>query len=333
MTRILFAAAVLAIPVMTPQDTWVIVAMRFDAKGVLYVADARTCAIVSIETADKAAKVQAVNIADLGGQLSKVLGEGGPVINAVAVHPLSHAVYLAASRVRGGSTTLFRVNEKGVAEALAQKNAKTKSAALPKGLTPIDLVVGPKGLVVSSFLQDKSFSARLHAVALPLADGSVGTADSELYHTSHQAWETQAPLTAMTTFEKEKKTWIVGSTMCTPVVRVDSGEIADKKKVKTTTIVELGMGNAPLSLAVYTKEKKDVLLVSSEEGTYKIDGALLTEAAKVNEKAVTRNNGEIAEVKVLDDWKTVTKFALLDEKSAVVVRRGAKTTLETVELP
>jgi hypothetical protein len=333
MTRILIAAAVLAFPAATPQDTWVIVAMRFDTKGVLYVAEARTRAIVSIETADKPGKAQPVKVADLGDQLVKALGEGELSINAIALHPISHAVYLAASRVRGGSTTLFRVNEKGVLEALAQKNAKTKSAALPKGMTPIDLVVGPKGLIVSSFLQDKSFSARLHAVALPLADASVGTADSELYHKSHEAWETQAPLTAMTTFEKDKKTWIVGSTMCTPVVRVDSGEIADKKKVKTTTIVELGMGNAPLSLAVYTKDKKEMLLVSSEEGTYQVDGSLLTEAAKVNEKAATRNQGEIAEVKVLADWKTVTKFAVLDEKSVVVVRRAAKTTLETLDLP
>ena len=40
----------------------------------------------------------------------------------------------------------------------------------------------------------------------PLAQGSVANAESELYHTSHDAWETEAPLYAMTTYENTYRT-------------------------------------------------------------------------------------------------------------------------------
>ena len=76
-----------------------------------------------------------------------------------------------------------------------------------------------------------------------------------------------------------------------------------------------------------------MLLVSSEDATYRIDGKVLGESDKVNEKAINRNKGELEEVKVLDSWKQVTKFALLDDASFVVVRKGPKMSLETVELP
>jgi hypothetical protein len=334
MMRWVAALALLAVPASSAQDTWLIVALRFDAKGTLYAADARG-SVHAIETSDKAAKANKVAIADLGDALAKAMNAnaGDVFVNAMAVHPVSHAVYIAASRVRGAATTLFRVNDKGELEPLAAKSLKMKSVAMPKGVQPLDVIVGPKGLIVSSFLQDKSFAARLHTIALPLADGGVGTADSELYHTSHEAWETQAPLMSMTAFEKDGKTWILGSTACTPVVRLDAADVADKKKVKSATIVELGMGNAPVTLVVYQKDKKDVLLVTSEEDTYRVDGAVLGEKEKLNEKAITRNKGEIEQVKVLAEWKRVSRVALLDGTSAVAVKRGEKLSLETLDLP
>ncbi len=333
MSRWLCLIALFAVPA-TPQDDWFLVALRFDAKGTLYVADAKGGRVHAIETTDKAAKAAKVKIDDLGAALAKALnGNAGDVhVYALAVHPLSHAVYLSGSRVNGGPSTLFRVNAKGELDALPMKDLKMKTAALPKGCQPLDLVVGPTGLIVSSTVRDKNFLARLHVIALPLAD-AVGTADSELYHVSHEAWETQAPLNAMTTYEKDKKTYVLGSTMCTPVVRLDAADVVDKKKVKSSTIVELGMGNAAVTLAVYTKEKKPMLLVSSEEATYSIEGKVLDEAEKINEKAINRNKGEVDGVKVLDAWKQVSKFALLDEVSFVVIKRGAKMSLETVELP
>ncbi len=335
MMRWIAAFALLAVPASSAQDTWLIVALRFDAKGTLYAADARG-SIHAIETVDKAAKAEKVVIADLGDALAKAMkaNAGDVFVNAMAVHPVSHAVYIAASRVRGAATTLFRVNDKGELEALAAKNLKLKSVAMPKGVQPLDLVVGPKGLIVSSFMRDKQFLARLHTVALPLADGAApGTAESELYHTSHEAWETEAPLMSMTAFEKDGKTWVLGSTACTPVVRLDAADVADKKKVKSATIVELGMGNAPVTLVVYQKDRKDVLLVTSEEDTYRVDGAVLGEKEKLNEKAITRNKGEIEQVKVLAAWKGVSRVSLLDGTSAVAVKRGEKLSLETLDLP
>jgi hypothetical protein len=339
-TAAIAAAAALAAagalwPRAVPQAEWVPTALEFDAKGVLYVADARNDRIVAIELGEKAGKAEAVKVEDLADQLASALGAKADEIQVgdVAVSPVSGAVVVSALTQNGSKAGLFRV-VKGKLQAIETKGLKTSSASLPKGVQPLDLVVTPKGLVVSSVSRDKTFLARLHRVDLPVKDGAVATAESELYHTSHEAWETQAPLLAMAAYTKGASTYVLGSTACTPVVRLGADEVADKKKVKTTTICELGMGNAPVSLVVCAKEKKDFLIVSSEvDGTFKIDGPILSDADKINEKAVNRNKGEAPGVAVVKGWDKVRKMALLDAKSVVAVKAEGKLTLETLELP
>jgi len=327
-------AAVSALGFTAPKaDAVLLVALKFDAQGMLYAADAKNDRLLGLAIEEKEAKAKAVKIDNLSEQLGKALEAGAdPVtVHDVAVHPLSHAVYLSASKKGGGGTILFRVNGDKV-EKVDLGSLKTSSVALPAGARPFDVVVTSKDVVVSSMNRDKTFGSALHRIALPLKEGGVATAETEIYHTSHKKWETKAPLVAMAGFSSGGQDYIMGSTACTPVVRIGVADVADKKKVQTSTIVELGSRNAPVSMFVYTKDNQQSLLVTNnKEGAYKVAQPILAETAKLNEKAVNRGAG-IA-IETVESWKGAKKSAILDGTSAVVVRDGGDGTLSLQTLP
>jgi hypothetical protein len=110
--------------------------------------------------------------------------------------------------------------------------------------------------------------------------------------------------------------------------------IADRLKVQTQTIVELGNRNAPVSMLVYMQKNQPTLLITNnKEGAYKVPAPVLTEKAKLNEQAVNRGGGA-AGIEVVDAWKGVKRTAPLDAVSAVVIRDdGGSLSLLTLPLP
>jgi hypothetical protein len=328
------AFGVAALGLTPPQENVsLLVALKFDPKGTLYAADAKGDQVLAYAFEDKEAKPKAVNVATLGEQLKKALDAGAdPVqVHDVAVHPVSHTVYLSASKKGAGASTLFRVNGDKIEKV---EMAKPTAVALPSGARPYDLVVTSKDVVVSSMNRDKTFGSALHRIALPMKEGGVATSETEIYHTSHKKWETKAPLIAMAGFSSAGQDYVMGSTACTPVVRIGVGDVADKKKVQTQTIVELGNRNAPVSMLVYTQKNMPTLLVTNnKEGAYKVPAPVLVEKTKLNEQAINRGGGA-GGIEVVDAWKGVKRTALLDAASAVAVRDdGGTLSLVTLPLP
>jgi hypothetical protein len=314
-------------------DAVLLVALKFDAQGMLYAADAKNDRLLGLAVEEKEGAAKPVKIDNLSEQLGKALDAGAdPVtVHDVAVHPVSRSVFLSASKKGGGGTILFRVAGDKL-EKVDLGSLKTTSVALPAGARPFDVVVTSKDVVVSSMNRDKTFGSALHRVALPLKEGGVATAETEIYHTSHKRWETKAPLVAMAGFSSGGQDFIMGSTACTPVVRIGVADVADKKKVQTSTIVELGSRNAPVSMLVYGKDGQQTLLVTNnKEGAYKVAQPILAETAKLNEKAVNRGAG--VAIETVESWKGAKKSAILDAASAVVVRDGGDGTLSLVTLP
>jgi len=315
-------------------DAVLLVALKFDPQGILYAADAKNDRLLGLAIEEKEGKARAVKIDNLSEQLAKALDAGAdPVtVHDVAVHPVSHTVFLSASKKGGGGTLLFRVAGDNKLEKVDLSSLKTTSVALPAGARPFDVAVTSKDVVVSSMNRDKTFGSALHRISLPLKEGGVATAETEIYHTSHKKWETKAPLVAMAGFSSGGQDYVVGSTACTPVVRIGVSDVADKKKVQTSTIVELGSRNAPVSMLVYTKDNQQSLLVTNnKEGAYKVAQPILAETAKLNEKAVNRGAG--VAIETVDAWKGAKKSAILDGTSAVVVRDGGDGTLSLQTLP
>ena len=107
--------------------------------------------------------------------------------------------------------------------------------------------------------------------------------------------------------------------------------VADLKagaKVKGTTIAELGNGNKPLDMIVYTKDGKDYLLMAnSKHGVLKIPTTEFATAAPITAK--TGVAGVKAEtVKELVD---VVQLDKLDDTHAILLYKNGD--LKTVPLP
>ncbi len=312
-----------------------LLALEFDPAGTLYALDSKGAQVVSIELPDKKGKIAPIQVPDLGAQLAKLLGGAADevMVHDVAVHPASYAVYISAGKKGAQESRLFRVAADRKIQEVPVADVKKAAVALPSGTQPFDLAVTAKSLVVSSTSQDRTFGSGLHRVSLPLAEGKVANAQTEVYHTSHRAWETKAPLIAITAYTAGGKDYLVGSTKCTPVVRIPVDEIGDKAKVKTATIIELGGRNGPVSMLVYGQGPRQTLLVTHQntatEGAYKVSGAVLNEGSRVNEQAVNRSGLTV------DAWKNTKRAAILGPTTAVAVvdQGGGNLSLVTLPLP
>jgi hypothetical protein len=327
------AIGIAALGLTPPQENVaLLVALKFDAQGTLYAADAKGDRVLAFAMEEKESKAKPVRIEALGDQLKKALDAGAdPVqVHDLAVHPISHTVYLSASKKGSAGSTLFRVAGGRIEKV---DMGSPVAVALPAGARPFDLVVTSKDVVVSSMSRDKTFGSALHRIALPMKEGVVATSETEIYHTSHKRWETRAPLVAMAGFSAGGQDYVMGSTACTPVVRIGVDDVADKKKVQTETIVELGSRNAPVSMLVYTQKNQPTLLVTNnKEGAYKVPAPILTEKTRLNEQAVNRGGG--GPIQIVDSWKGVKRTAQLDAATAVVVRDdGGTLSLLTLPLP
>ncbi|MBI3854625.1 MAG: hypothetical protein HY293_02915 [Planctomycetes bacterium] len=244
-----------------------LLAIKFDAEGTLYGADAKNNELVSYALPDKKGKALPVQVPDLGAQLAKALGAGPEdvVVHDLAVHPASFVVYLSAGKKGTPESRLFRVGADKKLQEVATGELKKAAAKLPEGTQPFDLAVTSKNVILSSSGRDKTFSSELHRVPLPLAEGKMANAQTELYHTSHKAWETKAPLVAMAAFTMGGKEYIVGATKCTPVVRIQEGAykvpgavLAEGSKVNDQA-ANRGGKNAE-SLAAWKNAKRAALL-------------------------------------------------------------------------
>src|SRR5688500_10714322 len=130
--------------------------LAFGPDGILFIADAKSAAIVAVDTGDTAVAVagEPVLAAEAAANPLKVEGIDQKVaallgtkadeilINDLAVNPLTHNVYLAVSRGRGPDAVpvLLRVKAGGGdPEAVALDKVKFIRAALPDA--PVDGVV------------------------------------------------------------------------------------------------------------------------------------------------------------------------------------------------
>ena len=176
---------------------------------------------------------------------------------------------------------------------------------------------------------------------------------TETYHTGHKAIETKAPILCLMPYEDGKKTEIVGSFTCTPLVKYPLDDAQPDVKVKGTTVVELGQGNQPLSMFPYEKDGKKYILVNvfrkfnknpvgpSPNWVAKVDFELLKETTNVNEKALWRVDPKgKASVSVTDravvakDYFGVQHMDKLDASRAVVIRDAdKKLSLNVLPLP
>lgn len=119
-----------------------------------------------------------------------------------------------------------------------------------RSLTVTSLTWHDNTLLVSG-VTNTDFASTLRRIAYPFG-GSTATARIEMFHAVHNQIETRAPIRAMAKITLEGVDHLLAAYTCTPLVILPMAALVDGRSVRAKTIAELGFGNTPLSVTVFS---------------------------------------------------------------------------------
>jgi hypothetical protein len=223
-------------------------AIRFGPNGLLIIGAGSD--VVTVETGDTKGstawtKKEIDNIdAVLAGKLGLMAKD--IEIRRIAVNPASGKLYTAVRSLKSNQYVILTIDGAGKIEEFSLENVKFEKYPLmvgEKAITKITDVTWAGGRIVAATQASDTFASRVFTIYPGKAATQFYT---ETYHTGHKQIETKAPILCLMPYEDGKKTEIVGSFTCTPLVKYPLDDAQPDVKVKGTTVVELGQGNQRL---------------------------------------------------------------------------------------
>jgi hypothetical protein len=317
-------------------------ALAIGPDGVLFVGDSMGGAIFALDVNDHATAKSAGNleITGVNEKIAAMLGTTADqiAINDVVVNPASKNVYLSASRGKGtdAAPVILRIDSAGKISEVSLDNIKHSSVSLPDRPTAdrqrMDTITSIKyvnGQVLVAGLSNEEFSSSLRSIPYPFQQYSKA-AGIEIYHGSHGRFETNAPVRTFVPYEIGNQQSILAAYTCTPLVKIPVSDLKPGNKVKGTTIAELGNGNRPLDMIVYTKGGKHfILMANSSRGVMKLPADNLESYS-----AITAHS-EVAGVpyETIASLKGVQQLDKLDDANALVLISAANGALDLRAVP
>jgi hypothetical protein len=285
--------------------------ITFGPAGILFLADNAAVTVLAIDVADPGPEggSEPFDLEDVDARVGSFLGcePADVVIKDMAVHPLSHNVYLSVQRGHGeaaqpvlvrisrldGSITDVPLDDVPVAAAAIgdapAEDDERLDITLPLGDEGEELQVGERkirilrqpirtstvtdmayvdGTLLIAGLSNEEFSSRLRRIPFPFRAGVTGSS-LEIFHVSHGKWETAAPIRAFVPYDGGAS--ILASYTCTPVVHFPLADLTDGAKAVGRTVAELGAVNQPLDMVSFVQDGEEYLLVAnSAHGLVKI---------------------------------------------------------------
>ena len=262
--------------------------MHFSGDGTLFLADPRGAAVYAIDVADthRDTSRTGVRIDDVDGKIAAALGTTRDQIRIVdmVAHPKSQSLYFSLTRGRGNDAapvlvSVTKVEEKvtilpleSIRHARAEipnaptMEAKTSWGALRRTFSVTDIALVDGELYVAG-LGNEEFASTLRRLAYPFA-GKAAATTVEMYHTSHDKYETASPIESFVPITLAGKPSLVAGYGCSPIVTVAREELTANKHVRGKTVAELGGGNRPFDMIRYTNPKgKEYILVANSNRT------------------------------------------------------------------
>ena len=325
--------------------------LAFAPQGILLVGDAKAATIYAIDVGEMSKNPNEVSleIANLDEKLAGALGidKSEVMVNDLAVNPMTGTAYLSVSRGKGPDAAVVLIQVTGPEEfsELSLKDVSHSTATLPNApgedqkdrrgqplrafsITDISFV---DGRVVVAGLSNEEFSSNLRAIQFPFELTGEGTA-VEVFHGAHGRYETNAPVRTFAPISINNEPYIVAAYTCTPLVKFPLSELKEGKKLRGTTVAELGNRNNPLDMFVYEKDGAEyILMANSARGTMKISTKDIEREEGI-EKPIEDKAGQTYET--IDDLKGVVQLARLNTDHAlVVIQNQSGMHLKTVDLP
>ncbi len=224
-------------------------ALTFGADGILFVGDSVGEAIFALDTQDRtpAGARQSFEVNGIAEKIAALLGSAPDqiLIYDTAVNPISKNIYLSVSRGRGpdAAAVILKLDRAGKLSELSLNPIKFASAALPnaargrrmEAITSMQFIDGH--LIVAG-MSNEEFSSNLRSIPFPFpAEGADAGAGIEIYHTSHGAYETNAPVRTFVPLTIGKEQYILAAYTCTPLVTIPLSALTPGNQVTGSSCI------------------------------------------------------------------------------------------------
>ena len=328
--------------------------LAFGPEGILFIGDAKGAQLVAIDTGDAKAdgteigNGRKIQIADLNAALSAAAGGSKVTVNDLVVNPASGNLYLSVSKA-DGQPGLIKIDGGGKASEVSLTKTQYQKLALPnppedKDVTRngrtrnlrneaiTDLAYADGKLLVTGVTADATPS-NVREITFPFAEADQGTA-VEIYHGAHGKLEDYAAIRAFVPFTIDGQPSLLAGFTCTPLVRFSVSDLeANKgKKVRGTTVAELGNRNQPLDIVLYEKNgDKFLLIANTTRGVMKVSTKDIGRKEGIEERVADKAGQSYDTIKELEG--TVQLDKLGDSQAVVVIKTGDSLALKTVPLP
>lgn len=319
--------------------------IAFAPNGILLAADPKSATIVAVATGDTSPnKSASYSIEKLDQKIASVLGTSVDEIRIVdiATNPASHSVYASVARGKGpdAAPVLLQVKPSGELAEVDLTKRPSSSASIPNAPQSVEGRRGnprnesitdlayTEGKVVIAGLSNEEFASNLRSIQFPFQAVSKG-ASIEIFHGAHGKYETNSPVRTFATLEIDGEEHLLAAYTCTPLVTIPVKDLQEGKKIRGTTVAELGNRNKPLDMVVYKKDGKDfVLLANSARGVMKVSTG--------NIKSVTPITNPVADKAGLAyetlEYKGVEHLDQLDEGHAVLLQKADDNSFKLVSI-
>ena len=324
-------------------------ALAIGPGGILYAADPQAATIFALDLSkQKAGTPGTKDIATLDQQIASTLGTAASEISIVdlKVDPKSHNSYIAVMRGQGpeAAAALVRVDGAGKIDVISLDGVSFTSVSLPNApdanptngrsnrSQSITNLAFSNGKVYIAGLSNEEFASKLWAVSYPFTSADNGTS-VEIFHGNHGRLETRSPVYAFVPYTVKGEANLIAAYLCTPLVKFPISSLAAGAKVRGTTIAELGAGNRPIDMVLYSKAGNEYLLMSNtSRGVMKIPTKDFASQSAITEPVRSGTAGISYET--IGSMTGIQQLDLLDaDHSIVVAKTPAGFSLQAVALP
>jgi hypothetical protein len=314
--------------------------MTFGAGNTLFVGDSDKGAILALDVADNKPAAGAIELVGIDRKIAQLLGVAPAdiMIRDLAVHPVSHNVYITVTRGRGegAQSLLLRVtrdaarpieevsldNVRYTRAAIPNAPAATSGGRNPRTFTVTDLAFADGQLYVAG-LSNEEFSSSFRRIAYPFNE-KLETSTLEIYHVSHGRNETQSPVMTFLPQRIDGKPYILAAYTCTPLVAFELESLKSGQHVFGRTVADLGAGNQPIDMISVTHEGKPMILIAnSRHPLMRVD---LNDVAKAPALTSPTKDMGISYAKLTPPG--IRQLAELDDANIVVLQAAADGSLD-----
>ena len=320
--------------------------LTFGADGVLFAADAQGATIHALNLGSALAPGApgTKEIPGIDAQVAALLGADARdiLITDLAVQPRTGNAFISAMRGQGAGAkpVLLRVDGTGKIDLVDFAKTSGTRVTLPnvagaatdrqrmEGIT--DMAFADGRLYVAG-LSNEEFASKLRSIPYPFASVDNG-ASVEIYHGSHGQFETRSPVYTFVPYRVDNTPHLIAGYLCTPLVKFPVSSLKPGAKVTGTTIAELGAGNRPIDMILYSKGGKDFLLMSNtRRGVMKIPTEQFASAPAITTQVTDKDGIGYETVATMTGIEQLDR--LDDTRTLVLARANGALNLNAVPLP